>query len=226
MPHLLVCPTEVGRPVCHRDDVTQSIAISYNFSCDRIPSSYPSFVIRCPRALKTLCGRLDIVDHRDDHALINAARHHRHPHRPPERLPLSLDGHKQRVQIPRVAQSLASAPQPPSRVEPEVLTPPPNRLGGHRDAALGQQVLGIAEAETKTMAVPDGVADDLGWNTVSGVAGHVAGHRSTRPAPSFNLAMPQDRRVPATCAIRSIAAANFGRSWSTTVQTTSRSISK
>ena len=46
------------------------MAISYSCICNRFPSSYPSFAIRCPRALKTLCGRLEIVDRRDDHALI------------------------------------------------------------------------------------------------------------------------------------------------------------
>ncbi len=56
--------------VCHRDEVTHSIAIPYSCICNRFPSSYPSFAIRCPRALKTLCGRLEIVDRRDDHALI------------------------------------------------------------------------------------------------------------------------------------------------------------
>ena len=67
--------------VCHRDEVTHSIYISCNFRCNRFPSSYPSFAIRCPRALKTVCGRLEIVDRRDDHALISAAGHHRHPRR-------------------------------------------------------------------------------------------------------------------------------------------------
>ena len=56
--------------VCHREDITHSIAIAYSCICNRFPSSYPSFAIRCPRALKTLCGRLEIVDRRDDHALI------------------------------------------------------------------------------------------------------------------------------------------------------------
>ena len=56
--------------LCHREEVTHSIPISYSCRCNRFPSSYPSFTIRCPRALKTLCGRLEIVDRRDDHALI------------------------------------------------------------------------------------------------------------------------------------------------------------
>ena len=64
--------------VCHRYDLTHSIAIAYSCICNRSPSSYPSFAIRCPKALKTVCGRLEIVDRRDDHALISAAEHHRH----------------------------------------------------------------------------------------------------------------------------------------------------
>ena len=56
--------------VCHRDEVTHSIAISYSCICSLFPLSAPSFAIRFPRALKTLCGRLEIVDRRDDHALI------------------------------------------------------------------------------------------------------------------------------------------------------------
>ena len=67
--------------LCHSGDVTRSITIAYSCSCNRFPSSYPSFAIRRPRALKTLCGRLEIVDRRDDHALISAAGHHRHPRR-------------------------------------------------------------------------------------------------------------------------------------------------
>ena len=63
-------PTDGRVGVCHRGDVTYFIAISYSCICNRFPSSYPSFAIRCPRALKTLCGRLEIVDRRDDHALI------------------------------------------------------------------------------------------------------------------------------------------------------------
>ena len=67
--------------ICHRDEVTHSIAIAYNFICNLFPSSHPSFAIRCSRVLKTLCGRLEIVDRRDDHALISAAGHHRYPRR-------------------------------------------------------------------------------------------------------------------------------------------------
>ena len=67
--------------VCHRCYVTHSIAIPYNLRCNRFPSSYPSFAMRCPRALKTVCGRLEIVDRRNYQALISAVEHHRHDRR-------------------------------------------------------------------------------------------------------------------------------------------------
>ena len=56
---------EVGRQVCHRGYVTHSIEIPYNFSRDHLPSSYPSFAIRCPWVLKTVPGRIEIKDRRD-----------------------------------------------------------------------------------------------------------------------------------------------------------------
>ena len=65
-----LCPLGPVRAAAPRDEVTHSIAISYSCICNLFHSSYPSFAIRCPRALKTLCGRLEIVDRRDDHALI------------------------------------------------------------------------------------------------------------------------------------------------------------
>ena len=35
---------------------------AYSCTCHSFPSSHLSFAIRCPRALKTLCGRREIVD--------------------------------------------------------------------------------------------------------------------------------------------------------------------
>jgi hypothetical protein len=31
------------------------------------------------------------------------------------------------------------------------------------EAALGEQILNVAEAEVETVVQPDGVSDDLGW---------------------------------------------------------------
>ena len=72
-------------------------------------------------------------------------------HDPPEIPTAALNIYEQLVQILGVAQSPASAPQPPRVVEPKRLTPLPNRLVGDHDPSLGQQILGIAEAETKAV---------------------------------------------------------------------------
>ena len=74
-----------GLGVGNRVEITLFIKISYNLRCNRFPSSYPSCAIKCPRALKTVCGRLEIVDRRDYQALISAAGA---PSSPP---PLSLN---------------------------------------------------------------------------------------------------------------------------------------
>ena len=42
----------------------------------------------------------------------------------------------------------------------------------------------ITEAETKAVVEPDGVTDDLGSESVSAIAGCVARHRPTLPAPA------------------------------------------
>ena len=78
---------------------------------------------------------------------------------PPEILTAALNIHEQLVQIPRVAQATWSVPQPPSVVGLERPTPVPNGLVGDGDAALGEQVLGITEAETKAVVEPDGVTE-------------------------------------------------------------------
>ena len=57
----------------------------------------------------------------------------------------------------------------------------PNRLV---DTSLSEQVLGIADTQAEPTVEPDGVTDDLAWESVSVVAGRVARHRSTVPAAS------------------------------------------
>ena len=77
--------------------------------------------------------------------------------RPPEILLPPLDIDEQFVQVPRVAHLPSLTPER-SRIRwPEGPTPLPNRLVGERDTALGQQILRIAEAETKAVVEPDGV---------------------------------------------------------------------
>ena len=51
-----------------------------------------------------------------------------------------------------------------------------DRLVGHGDAALGEEVLDLTEAQAETVVEPDRVADDLGRESVSEVAELSVGH--------------------------------------------------
>jgi hypothetical protein len=101
---------------------------------------------------------------------------------PPEILLATLDVHEEFVQVPRVAQASLPAPEDPGVRRTEPPTPLPNRLVGHGDAPLGEEIFGISEAQTETVVEPDGVTDDFWRKSVSVVAGGMAGHRPTLPA--------------------------------------------
>jgi hypothetical protein len=102
--------------------------------------------------------------------------------RPPKILLPTLNIDEQFVQVPRVAHPPAASPQRSSIRRPEGPTPLPNRFVGDRHTALGQQILRIAEAETKAVVEPDGVTDDLGRESIAVIAGGPACHRPTLPA--------------------------------------------
>ena len=87
--------------------------------------------------------------------------------RPPEILlpPLNID--EQFVQVPRVAHPSTASPQRSRIRRPKDPTPLPNRFVGDSHTALGQQILCIAEDETKAVIEPDGVTDDLGRESIA-----------------------------------------------------------
>ena len=103
---------------------------------------------------------------------------------PPEILQPTVDVHEQFVQVPRVAQASLPLLQDTSVLRTEPLTPLPNRLVGHGDAPLSEEIFGIAEAQSETMVQPDGMTDDLRRESVAVVAGGRARHRRTLPAPA------------------------------------------
>jgi hypothetical protein len=95
---------------------------------------------------------------------------------PPEIVPLALDVHEELVQVPDVSHTTSPTPEVPSVVESECLTPLPNGLVGDDDSPLCQELLNISEAQTESMIQPDGVTDDLRWESVSVVAVRFAVH--------------------------------------------------
>ena len=64
------------------------------------------------------------------------------------------------VQIPGVAHPPVSAPQRPRIRRAEDPTPLSNRPVGHGDAALGEQIFNISEAQADAMVEPHCVTDD------------------------------------------------------------------
>ena len=61
---------------------------------------------------------------------------------------------------------------PSSRLD--LAQPLPNRFVRHDDAAFGQQILDVAEAQAKAVVEPDCVTDDLGRKAMPKVAGSSA----------------------------------------------------
>jgi len=88
----------------------------------------------------------------------------------PEIMPPPSDRDEDLVQIPRIAQTTAASPEAACVLRTELPTPLPDRLVGHDDPALGQEILGISEAQAEAVIKPDGVTDDLGREPVSVVA--------------------------------------------------------
>ena len=97
-------------------------------------------------------------------------------HRTPEILPLTLDGYKHLVQVPRIAEATLPSLQPASVFWTELDAPKSDRFIRDGDPALGKEVLYISKAQTKAMVEPNGVADDLRWKSISAVARRLAVH--------------------------------------------------
>ena len=64
-------------------------------------------------------------------------------------------------------QASLPAPEDPRVRRTEPPTPLPNRLVGHGDAPLSDEIFGIAEAQTEPVVEPDGLTDDVRWESVS-----------------------------------------------------------
>jgi hypothetical protein len=75
-----------------------------------------------------------------------------------------------------------SLPEPLRVREAESLAPLPDGFVRDRDAAMREEVFGVAEAQGEAVVEPHGVADDGGRESVARVADDVVGHPATLPA--------------------------------------------
>ena len=64
---------------------------------------------------------------------------------------------------------------------PPIQTPLADRLIRHADAAFGEEIFDISEAQAESVIERDGVTDDFRRESVSAVAGRLAHHTPTLP---------------------------------------------
>jgi hypothetical protein len=77
-------------------------------------------------------------------------------HRPPQVMPLTMNGEKHLIQVPLVTWLRATATQPIGVVLPKFPTPFADRFVGHDDAAFEQEFLHVAVAQGEAIVEPDG----------------------------------------------------------------------
>ena len=92
-------------------------------------------------------------------------------HGAPQILALTVDRDEDFVQEPRISESTLTSLQPPGVIGAELPAPLPNSFVRHDDAAFGQQILDIPEAQAVSVIQPDGVADDFRRKAMPKVAG-------------------------------------------------------
>ena len=76
-------------------------------------------------------------------------------HGAPQRLALTGDRDEDFVQKPRLSESTLTSLQPPGVIGAELPAPLPNSFVRHDDAAFGQQILDIPEAQAVSVIQPD-----------------------------------------------------------------------
>ncbi len=102
----------------------------------------------------------------------------------PKIVALPVDRDENLVQEPGVTQLAALASRPARVLGAELGTPTPDRLIRNNHSALRQEVLDVPEAQAEAVVQPDGVADDLGWKTVSAIAGPIAANLPSLTGPA------------------------------------------
>ena len=84
---------------------------------------------------------------------------------------IAADRDEQLVHVPNATESAPPAARGSGVRRSELPAPPSNDLVGYGDAALGEKILDIVQAQAEPMVQPHGVADDLGWKAVASIRG-------------------------------------------------------
>jgi hypothetical protein len=97
------------------------------------------------------------------------------------------------VQVPEAARPAAPRPEPARDRRPEAREPRPHRLVGDDDAALGEQLLDVAQAQREPGVQPHRVLDDRQWEAVP--ARPARAHAAALPAAAA-VSNPADLTTP------------------------------
>src|SRR3954470_14650346 len=92
-------------------------------------------------------------------------------HRSPEPVLLPRDLHGNLVEVPCVSGTGQPAADLVGDALAELEAPLPYGLVADRDAARREDLVHMAQAQRKAEVEPDGIADDLGREAVTGIAG-------------------------------------------------------
>ena len=83
--------------------------------------------------------------------------------------PPSADLYKHLVPVPTIIRSWPEASEPPGIAVSELENPTTHGLVRYIEAAIGQQILNVPEAQREAAIEPYGVLDDLGWESVTAI---------------------------------------------------------
>ena len=92
-----------------------------------------------------------------------------------------LDGQKELVQVPSVAQAVLATLERAGVLGIELQTPQSDGLVGGHDLPLCQAIFDISQAQTEAVVEPNGMADSLRWESVSAVVGCAVVHPASLP---------------------------------------------
>jgi hypothetical protein len=82
----------------------------------------------------------------------------------------AVDFHEDFVQIPSIPETTLLLLETPSKVGSEFPTPTPDGFVGNNNAAFGEEIFDITEAQTEAVIKPDGTANDFGREPMTVVA--------------------------------------------------------
>ena len=85
---------------------------------------------------------------------------------------LTADFHKNFIDVEGIAVASVLPLQSPSVNSSELDAPQPDRLPGDENTPFSEQIFDISVAQVESVVEPDGIADDVRWESVALVGVH------------------------------------------------------